>query len=305
MAFNYEDLLKQEEAREQGDGLVYAGKYLKDNGNDLLIRLPYKSLAEVDVANVHKVQINGKDREVVCLREDVNDALSVCPLCNSGNTPKAKVFLKGITYLTDDKGMMQVVPFVFERPIKFLSKIANLLNVYPNLNEILIQIKRNGVAKDPKTTYELVPLVGSPIYTPEAYPIKFELLDGIDVIKRSAMVKDYNDIGEFLRTGAFPVKQATTNASVGQTPTVPQGTYPSPQYSAPQYGATQYGANPVPNYQAPQYNVPSPSPVNQAPLPQTNGAPTGIPPYQAPTPQDAIAQGEANPFPNGRPKRIY
>lgn len=296
--FNYNQLAQKEAEAEQsrGDGLVYASKYLKDDGATLIVRLPYTSVDEFDLATVHAVKMSdGFSRNVACLR-DSHDALDVCPLCNSGNTPKNKFYLKGITYVPNEHGQLQgPFPFVFERPAKFANKVADLLKEYPNLNQLPLKLIRRGKKGDTKTEYDLMP-ANAQMYTPEQYPFDFSVLKDIDVCKRSYMEKDANEMSVFIRTGAFPEKQTAQS-----TPTM--GTFNMPQYGAPQGGQ-------MPTYQAPQYNAPQ-MPTYQAPTPMPTpmGGVGQVPPYQAPTPNQGvqatqnIANAEGDPY--SRPKRIY
>lgn len=305
--FNFNELAQKEAEAEQnrGDGLVYASKYLKDDGAQLIIRLPYTSVEEFDLATVHVVKMpDGKSRNVACLRGS-HDPLDVCPLCNSGNTPKNKFYLKGITYVPNEMGQLQgPFPFVFERPAKFANKVASLLQEYPNLNQLPLKLIRRGKKGDTKTEYDLM-VANAQMYTPEQYPYDFSVLNDIDVCKRSSMEKDANEMSTFIRTGAFPEKQ--------QQPTVPQGTFVAPQYGGQPYVAPQPPVNQMPTYQAPQYNAPQPQTYQaptvppQQPMQQPVGGVGQVPPYQAPQQgvqqTQNIANGEADPY--QRPKRIY
>ena len=298
--FNFNELEQREAAAEQNqsDGLIYASKYLKDDGATLIIRLPYVSVNDFDLATVHAVKMadTGYTRTVACLR-DSHDSVDVCPLCASGNAPKNKFYLKGVTYVPNEQGQLQgPFPFVFERPAKFANKVADLLKEYPNLNQLPLKLVRRGKKGDTKTEYDLI-MANPAMYTPEQYPYDFSVLANIDVCKRSSMEKNAQEMSEFIRTGVFPQKQAQPQTNV------PQGTYVAPQYGAPQmptYQAPQYSAPQQPTYQAP---VMPQTPVNQAPVMGT------VPPYQAPQSQGVqatqnIANGEGDPFPQ-RPKRIY
>lgn len=316
--FNYNELAQKEAEAEQnrGDGLVYASKYLKDDGATLIVRLPYTSVDQFDLATVHVVKTqDGYSKSVACLRGS-HDNLDVCPLCNSGNAPKNKFYLKGITYVPNEQGQLQgPFPFVFERPAKFANKVASLLQEYPNLNQLPLKLIRRGKKGDTKTEYDLM-VANAQMYTPEQYPYDFSVLNDIDVCKRSSMEKDANEMSTFLRTGAFPDKQA-------QQTQAPQGTFVAPQYGAQQYPNPQYGApqNMVPpqgQYQAPQGQYQQPqqqtyqAPV-QPPVQQQVGGVGNVPPYQAPTQQGAqvtqnMTEGEANPYQQNnpqRPKRLY
>lgn len=133
------------------------GKYfsLKNDKDFAVVRLMYNTLDEMsqDIFAVHNVD---KDK-FECSRKNFSDPISVCPLCQSGDKPKAVVFLK--MYNTETKE-----PVVWE---KTFSWVKNTLN--PQLNEFLsenlgknicefpIKIVRNGATGDMKTTYNIFP----------------------------------------------------------------------------------------------------------------------------------------------------
>lgn len=278
--FSYEEFVKKEAERTTSN-LVYASKYLKDDGDTLIVRLPYRSLQELDYATVHSVVLsNGNRRTVSCLRGE-HDGVDTCPLCqaslsNANYKPANKFYLKGIVYLTDETGKTAPSPFVFERPAKFSAQVIDLINEYGDLRNFIFKLKRTGKKGDTKTTYSFIPALNSSIYNEQNYPKDFSELEKIDVCKRSYMEKSFDDITTFLRTGEFP--QAQTEQ---QTYVQPQPTY---TVDTNQNVATQ-PTTVTPTQQAPQQ--------------------TWQMPQQPQNPTQAMAQAEENPFPTqDRPRRI-
>lgn len=278
--FSYEEFVKKE-AERTTNNLVYASKYLKDDGDTLIVRLPYKSLQELDYATVHSVVLsNGNRRTVSCLRGEHN-GVDTCPLCqaslsNANYKPANKFYLKGIVYLTDETGKTAPSPFVFERPAKFSAQVIDLINEYGDLRNFIFKLKRTGKKGDTKTTYSFIPALNSSIYNEQNYPKDFSELEKIDVCKRSYMEKSFDDITTFLRTGEFPQAQTEQTTYVQPQPTYTVDTN--------QNVATQ-PTTVTPTQQAPQQ--------------------TWQMPQQPQNPTRAMAQAEENPFPTqDRPRRI-
>lgn len=273
--FSYEEFVKKEAERTTSN-LVYASKYLKDDGDTLIVRLPYKSLQELDYATVHSVVLsNGNRRTVSCLRGE-HDGVDTCPLCqaslsNANYKPANKFYLKGIVYLTDETGKTVPSPFVFERPAKFSAQIIDLINEYGDLSNFIFKLKRTGKKGDTKTTYSFIPALNASIYNEQNYPKDFSELEKIDVCKRSYMEKSFEDITTFLRTGDFPQAQTEQTTYTQPTPSTPVETTPNVTATV--------------------------TPVNTAPQQQT---------WQMPQiDKISMAQAEENPFPTqDRPRRI-
>lgn len=92
---------------------------------------------------VHKVEIDGKDRWVLCTQE------GDCPGCKKLSKPQLKLFLQ-----LEQDGERKL----WERGQNFIPKIQGLINRYGDLCNREYEIERNGKAGDTKTTYELYAL---------------------------------------------------------------------------------------------------------------------------------------------------
>lgn len=131
------------------------GKYfsLKNDKDFAMVRLMYNSIDEIseDIFAIHYTD----DGKFECKRKNFADPITVCPLCQSGNKPKAVVFLK--LYNEDAKEAQ-----VWEKSFSWYNT-----TLLPSLTEVLdehagkkicqfpIKIVRNGASGDMKTVYNL------------------------------------------------------------------------------------------------------------------------------------------------------
>ncbi len=118
-----------------------------------VVRLMYETIEQIgeDIYAVHTTD----DGKFECKRKNFTDPISVCPLCQSGNKPKAVVYLR--LYLVDTKEAK-----VWEKSYQWykqtlLPALEEVLNENPNAKicNIPIKIVRNGAKGDMKTIYNL------------------------------------------------------------------------------------------------------------------------------------------------------
>lgn len=128
---------------------------LKNDGDHVAVQFLPNCADDIPIYAVHRVQIDGKERNVNCLRGDVHDPLNVCPLCNSGSDIHIARFL--ILYNHRDKAVQ-----IWERGKKFLEKLIGHMNRYSPFNRHVMDIERHGVRGDKKTEYELYPVDNVP-----------------------------------------------------------------------------------------------------------------------------------------------
>lgn len=133
------------------------GKYfaLKNDKDFAVVRFMYDSLDQLseDIYAVHYTD-NGKHE---CKRQNFADPISVCPLCQSGNKPKAVVFIS--MYNEDTKEAV-----IWEKSFTWyqntlLPVLTELLNENQgkSIASFPIKIVRNGATGDMKTVYNLFP----------------------------------------------------------------------------------------------------------------------------------------------------
>lgn len=166
---------------------------LKNDMDTAVVRFLYEKEDELDIYAVHQVEIEGKKRWVECIA--VGEDAEVCPLCESGNFRRIKLFLQ-----LEHEGVVKT----WERGKNFIPKIMGLFNKYGydregNYQGGLInrpyEVERHGKVGDTKTTYETYPL-DKDNKTLEDFPEKQKLL-GSFIIQKSAAEMD-----ELLNGGA-------------------------------------------------------------------------------------------------------
>ena len=187
---------------------------LKNDHDKATIQFMYDNYDELDVFATHKIEVNGKDRHINCLRE-YGDPIENCPLCEAGFVPKAAMFV--LMYQHEDNKVK-----IWERGKKFRQKLESLFNLYKPLSDYVFNIERLGKPNDKQTAYEVN-------YVPvDAYDLsdveRPDLLGGI------ILDKDYGDLQYFLETGEFP-DEATESTPPPQAP--PRRSAPASQQAAP------------------------------------------------------------------------
>lgn len=160
---------------------------LKDDGDVARVRFLFDSLDDLPI-RVHDIQIGESYRTVACLR-DYDDPVHKCPLCESGNNPRVKLYIP--LYDEDD----QLVKF-WQRPQSFGTKIASQFSRYKNFPSHLFEIERHGKAGDRQTTYELFE-----VDSDDKSLADFEVPDAIGTV---VMDKTSDDMDYYLEHEEFP-----------------------------------------------------------------------------------------------------
>lgn len=215
---------------------------LKDNNDSTIVRFAYSSPAEFDIVTVHKVQVDGKWKSVSCLKGPY-DAVDNCPLCKAGVKLNRKIYIKLIEYVKDANGQVVAQPKIWERPAEgkndFAKKLANFINVYGDLRNMVFQIVRNGYKGSMDTTYDILP-VNAQIYPENIYVKNFSDFDSLDLAHHSYLEKNFDELSQYVATGSFPAKKVETTtpvvpsqATVVTTPVTPTVTSVAPQTVAP------------------------------------------------------------------------
>ena len=104
--------------------------YLKNDGDEAVVRIMHDSTADFDMCAVHNVDIgNGRKRNVNCIRTP-KEPIENCPLCAANVPVYTKIFIHLIEYVRDEQGQIQAVPKVFERPASYATTLKQLLDEY-------------------------------------------------------------------------------------------------------------------------------------------------------------------------------
>ena len=189
--FSYEAYQKQQ-ANKKSDGsqrkdgvkVHFMKEFLDKDGDQVVVRFPYKSMSDLVLESVHKVTgifPNDKyGKNVRCTGDDS------CPLCNHENPEfkkrSLKFYAKMIVYRPTETGV-ELCPTVWEKPSMFVdSDLKSLIDEYGDLSNYLFKINRTGTGN--KTRYNIMPVnMNSPIYSPAVYKNDLTSLDGIDPVK--------------------------------------------------------------------------------------------------------------------------
>lgn len=172
---------------------------LKDDGDTEVVRIMYGSIDDVDAFLLHRVEINGQQRYVSCLRENPDDDASVCPLCASGSKTCVRLFIP--MYSVKDK----VVKF-WERGKNMIKKLQSLCSRYNPLYDTPIEIERCGKAGDNQTSYNF--------YAQKEEPVDLEELPEVpDIMGSYILDKSAEELEEFVKTGKMPGEEASNRKS--------------------------------------------------------------------------------------------
>ncbi len=280
--YSYENYTQKQEQKQFEGAKIKFFDFLKNDGEVVLVRFPYQSVADIKIDTLHKVNVNGNFRYVNCLRQDDTEPTHNCPLCAKGDSAKGRFIAKMIVYVQGANGI-EIVPCIWNRPTGFARTVAERITDYGNS---VFKIKRIGAKGDMKTTYDIMP-ANPQVYNEQAYPSDFSAFENFKPNNFAFIDRNFDELTQYVSTGVMPERQKAQPQQENEG-YAPQGqTYgQQPQYNQP-YGQQVQGYN-NPQYQAPQQNYGAPQGyVNQAP--QNYG--------QQPTYQ----QAEQNPFPQGAP----
>lgn len=176
---------------------------LKNDKDVARVRFMYRKVEDVEGVAVHKVNIDGRDRYVNCLRS-YDEPLSKCPLCESGSFQLARFYIP--MYDTDEKTVK-----IWERTKKFGARISSLCARYPDLVSHIFEVERNGKAGDKNTQYE--------IYEVSQDDTKLEDLPEIpNVIGTMVIDASADDMNYYLDTGEFPPMGGSSSDDEVSTP---------------------------------------------------------------------------------------
>lgn len=181
---------------------------LKNDKDVATVHFLADSTEDLDVMVVHKVQIDGKNRYVNCLRSAF-EPVGSCPLCESGFKVEVRIFIQ--MYDLASKKIK-----VWDRGRTFLRVLEPFTRRIKPLYKKAFDIERSGVAGDMKTTYALFPREDLQELSFEELPEKVEITGTENGI---VLNKSFNELYNYVQTGSFdnqpqqPIRR-TTSVSV-------------------------------------------------------------------------------------------
>ena len=188
------------------DKYSVSGKYfsLKNDGDSKVVRILYNTAADMDGYNVHKIKVNGFDKEVNCLR-GYTDPLDACPLCEA----HIKTFVRFYVPLYDEETGETCL---WSRGQNFYAQLNELSSRCNPLISFPVTIERHGKAGDIATTYEMYSESDGDGITLEDLGVEVP-----DPVKEEAILdKTFEELTTYVNTGTFDggvVNNASTNAN--------------------------------------------------------------------------------------------
>lgn len=194
---------------------------LGDDGDSAIVRFYIDSVDDFDLATVHSLNIDGRFRNVNCLR-DAKDPIEKCPFCTSNEIPvKQRFYIHLVQYVQDDKGNIVPQAKIWERATTYAIKLKSFLDDYGPLSDYLFKIVRRGAKGNIKTDYEIMPVMNKTAYPENVFAKIDNPFVEYNVIGRAVMDKSASDMVYYLEHGSFPVKDDNgTNVSPTNEPPV-------------------------------------------------------------------------------------
>ena len=135
----------------QGGGGFFG---IANDGDIKQVRFMYETTDDIIGMSVHRVEVNGKERYVNCLRA-YNDPMDNCPFCRERMTPQARLFIPVYNIEEDVAQIWDRGKTMFQ---SLMSQCKRCSNEKHHIVNTIFEIERNGKPKDPKTTYGLFPV---------------------------------------------------------------------------------------------------------------------------------------------------
>lgn len=161
---------------------------LSDHGDTAKVRFMYNDIDDVSLDVVHEIEVNGKQRNVNCLRS-YDEPIDNCPLCRAGMKQKVKLFIP--LYNIGKKEVQ-----VWSRGKTWVNQLTSLCQRYKPLCSTPFEIERQGKKGDQTTKYQLFPGQKDDT-TLDDLPELPDLSSGI------IMDKTYDELAYFVENGTF------------------------------------------------------------------------------------------------------
>lgn len=222
--YNFTDFESKKESRGNGErARVGYFSSLREDGDEAVIRLNYKTKADFKVVTVHRILLDGKWRNVECIKS-LYDTKDKCPLCASGDKMKSKVFAQLLQYIKDEQGNITSEPKIWERGYVFVNEVLDAINdavedgkIAPNtpICDIVFKVKRIGAKGSLDTKYKLKVML--PAVVPEnVFTKDFSAFTNFDSAHHDYFTKTAEELKYYVENKKFPeeepapaVKEAT------------------------------------------------------------------------------------------------
>ena len=249
--------------------------YLKNDGDEAIVRIMLNSTDEFHVMSVHPIKIADKFRTVNCLR-NASDPINVCPFCEAQYQLKNSFYIPMLRYDRNEQGQIITTPVIWERTMGFCNTIRDLINEYGALSDCIFKIKRNGAKGSMQTTYSIM-YCSPTVYKPELFPKDDTAFNGYSVLNHFVWNKTAEEILTFIRDGDFPHSSNQPEAVTTSLNTPTEPPVVTPPYTVPTARLTSTESVPweTPTPQTP----PTPPTATTQPFP-FSGADLGIPPIR-------------------------
>ena len=188
---------------------------LKQDGEEAIVRFMIDSVQDMDLQTIHNIRLDGKFREVSCLRNPMDD-MNVCPLCAQGVKVQQAFYIRLLKYTQDENGGIRVEPMVWKRNASvYAPKLKGYLDNYGPLSNIVCKIIRHGKPGDMKTTYDIIPALNPQEYTAERFPIDKTAFEDFSVLGRMVLEKTYEELSGTVNTDNGFISPETTTGGNG------------------------------------------------------------------------------------------
>ena len=194
------------------------------NGEEAIVRILIDSGDDFDIRTVHRVEMDGfpYGRNINCLNDSNNP--ESCPLCKRGDKLQQKLYIRMIKYSVENDGTVTPVPVVWERSrydkAFGTQALITYMNTYGALSDIICRISRSGDGLNtiytPTFGLNIMPNTKN-FYTDERYVKDTTLFGDYDVLGVSILDKNFEELTQFVNTGAFPMR---ANNDATNTPTL-------------------------------------------------------------------------------------
>ena len=204
------------EARQQQMNGPYVGFFtLKNDGDEAIVRIMHDSPEDFDIVAVHQTTVDGKFRNVSCLRSP-SDPMDMCPFCAANKKFATRLYIHLIQYVRDENNQIVAQPKVWERSTAYAKQLAEYINEYGPLSDMIFKIKRSGAKGSMDTTYTIIP-ANAKLYPEDIYVKDAEALADYQALGHAVLDKNYEEMMAML-DGAPTTQQSAAPARPAYTP---------------------------------------------------------------------------------------